>query len=51
MAKVRYEYQRIGIKFGDMKELNKLGGEGWRLVQIVSQGSTYYAILEREAVN
>jgi hypothetical protein len=54
----RYEYIRIQFDFGDLSELNRYSGDGWRLIQAgpvaghieIAQPSNrflYWALLER----
>lgn len=44
----RYEYIRLRLDFGDLEELNRLGGEGWRVVAVVPSSDHFWALLERE---
>lgn len=53
---IRYEYIRLEVDMGDLKELNGLSSSGWRAVAIVNEVQTkahgykhvvHYALLER----
>jgi hypothetical protein len=39
-----YEYIRLAFDFGDLAQLNRFSGDGWRVVAIVRS----VALLERE---
>ncbi len=43
----RYEYIRIELDMGNLKELNSLSGSGWRVAAVVHQFKADYALLER----
>lgn len=47
MKPTGYEYIRIALDMGDLKDLNSLSGVGWRVVAVVRQGGVDYALLER----
>jgi len=40
----KYEYEVVRIKHNRKQELNRLGGQGWKLVSIC--GRTFYFIRE-----
>jgi hypothetical protein len=48
----QYEYIRLPLDMGDLRELNVLSGVGWRVVTVVYERGPFsrenYALLERE---
>ena len=43
-----YEYIRIKLDMSDLAELNRLSSTGWRVSDLIHDGKTTYALLERE---
>lgn len=45
----KFEYIRLSFDFGDLSDMNGLGGAGWRVVSIQPSGPfTFFALMERE---
>lgn len=44
---MRYEYIRLFFDFGDLEEMNRLAGTGWRVVSVQPDEQTFIALLER----
>lgn len=47
---LRYEYIRLRLDMGDLRELNSLSGYGWHVVAVVNQFGADYALLERAII-
>lgn len=52
----RYEYIRLPFDIGDLSELNRFGGDGWRVCSVFQQaggeaGDIHIALLERKIPN
>lgn len=48
---MKYEYIQLGFDFGDLEKMNRLSGDGWRVVQVVPGRFgeyPYIALMERE---
>ncbi len=45
---MKYEYREVQIVMGDMRQLNELGAEGWRVVMLLPSYSLVCLLLERE---
>ena len=43
----RYEYIRLELDWGDLEQLNRLSGDGWKAVGVYPSDSINWTLLER----
>jgi len=45
---MKYEYRKVQVIMGDMRQLNELGAQGWRVVLLLPRYTLEGFLLERE---